>query len=408
MTAGASPGPLAGVRVVEAAANVLGPYAAQMLGDMGAEVIKVEPPGGDPMRGLGPARHPGMGSHFLGFNRNKHSIVLDLKHPPALAAMVRLIGSADVFLHTMRQPAAARLGLDHASLAPDNPRLIHASASGYRIGGPRRDRPAFDDVIQGESGLAALPALQDGEPRFVPMAMVDKFCGVMLASAIGMALFHRERTGHGQQVHVPMLEAMAAFTLADHLWGGTFDDPREGLGYPRMLTPHRRPYRTLDGHICLLAVTDDQWRRLFQAIGRPELAADPRFATMGGRTGHIDALYGTLGEAMARRTTAEWRALLDAADIPNGTLNDLDGLFHDPYLRETGFFRQYTDATGTTLTGLAPPLDFSAAPAAVRLPPPLLGAHTEQVLSGLGYDANAIAGIAGTTGTTGTAGEEGE
>src|SRR5205085_2377792 len=334
------PGPLAGIRVIEVAIAVLGPFAAQILGDMGAEVIKVETPDGDPMRQIGPARNPGIAAYFLNVNRNKKSLVLDLKRPAAQAAMRRLAATADVFVHNMRPAAAARLGIDYQAIEAVNPRIVYAWASGWRADGPARDRAAFDDVIQGESGLAALNGGSDGPPRYVPMVVGDKVSAHVLAGAVAMALYAREKTGRGQEVHVPMMETMAAFNLVDHLWHGVFGEPEKGLGYPRMLTPYRRPYATRDGHVCLLATTDRQWRNLFAAMDCPELADDPRFAALDQRTANIDELYTLLAERMKQRSTAEWRTRLDEFDVPNGIVNDLKGVLADPYLRDTGFFRQ--------------------------------------------------------------------
>src|SRR5438270_11253645 len=280
------PGPLAGIRVIEVAIAVLGPLAAQVLGDMGAEVIKVETPDGDPMRQIGPARHPGMAAYFLNVNRNKKSLVLDLKRPAARAAMLRLAATADVFVHNMRPGAAARLGIDYPAISAANPRIVYAWASGYRADTASRDRAAFDDVIQGESGLAALNKGADGAPRYVPMVVSDKVSGHVLAGAVAMALFARERSGRGQEVHEPMMETMAAFNLVDHLWHGVFGEPEKGLGYPRMFTPYRRPYPTSDGHVCLLATTDRQWRNLFAGIDCSDLPDDPRFATIARRPAH--------------------------------------------------------------------------------------------------------------------------
>jgi crotonobetainyl-CoA:carnitine CoA-transferase CaiB-like acyl-CoA transferase len=225
-------------------------------------------------------------------------------------------------------------------------------------------------VIQGESGMAAINAGADGAPRYLPMAVSDKVCGHVLASAIGMALFARERSGEGQEVHVPMMETMTAFNLVDHLWHGVLGEPEKGLGYPRMFTPYRRPYATSDGHVCLLATTDRQWRNLFRAIDRPEMAEDSRFATIAGRTAHIDELYTLLAERMRTRTTAEWRARLDAHDVPSGGVNDLKGLVADPYLRDTGFFHPVEHPSeGPTVT-MAIPVAFSRSPGSLRLPPP--------------------------------------
>ena len=259
-------GPLAGIRVVDLTSAVLGPVATQILGDMGADVIKVEPPEGDSIRPLGPSRHPGMGAYFLNINRNKKSVALDLKRSAAREALLKLVETADVFVHNMRLAAAERLGLDYQAVAGRNPRIVYAAAAGFRKDGVHRDRPSFDDVIQGESGLAALNGGPGGEPRYVPMAVCDKICGYVLASAIGMALFHRERTGEGQEVHVPMLETMVAFNFVDHLWYGVLAEPEKGLGYPRMLTEHRRPFPTKDGHICILATTDLQSRHLSKRL----------------------------------------------------------------------------------------------------------------------------------------------
>ena len=272
-------GPLAGVRVIDLSVNVLGPVATQILGDLGADVIKIETPSGDPNRDTGPYRNPGMAAMHMNVNRNKRSVTLNLKQPSAREALMRLVDDADVFVHSMRPAAATRLGVSYKAIAARNPRIIYAFGPGYRQDGPRRDDPAFDDVVQGESGIAALVAQVIGEPRYYPTVIVDKFCGYMLASSIGMALFHRERTGQGQEVQVPMYETILSFNYLDHLWSAAFDPPMgHGVGYVRLLTTHRRPYKTKDGYICVLAVSDDQWRRLFPVLGRPELAEDERFA----------------------------------------------------------------------------------------------------------------------------------
>jgi crotonobetainyl-CoA:carnitine CoA-transferase CaiB-like acyl-CoA transferase len=379
-------GPLAGIRVVDLTSAVLGPVATQLLGDMGADVIKVEPPAGDPIRPLGPSRHPGMGAYFLNINRNKKSVALDLKRPAAREALLKLVETADVFVHNMRLGAAERLGLDYPAVAGRNPRIVYAAATGFHKDGVYRDRPSFDDVIQGESGLAALNGGPGGDPRYVPMAVCDKICGYALASAVSMALFHRERSGKGQEVHVPMLETMVAFNLVDHLWHGVLAEPEKGLGYPRMLTEHRRPFPTKDGHICILATTDAQSRHLFEAIDRPELADDPRFSTLARRTDNIGELYEIVIEGMRRRTTAEWRERLDSFDVPNGVVTGLEGLLADPYLNDAGFFEQVEHPSEGKMLTMAIPVMFSGSPGeSFRLPPPRLGEHTRNVLGELGY-----------------------
>ena len=383
-------GPLAGIRVIDLTTVVLGPYATQMLGDLGADVIKIESPDGDACRWIGPSRNKGMGSYFAMLNRNKRSVVLDLKRPAARDALLRMIDGADVFVHNMRLGAADRLGLGYPGLSARSPRLIYACASGFRKGSSKQEHPAFDDLIQGMSGLAALNAGPDGAPRYVPSVVVDKLTGQMLASMVGMALFHRERTGQGQEVHVPMLETMLSFLLVEHLWGAVIDQPDLGLGYPRMLTPHRRPYATRDGYISVIAVSDIHWSRLFEAMGRGALIQDPRFATIAARSDNVDALYAVLTDGMRERTTAEWLSILGRLDIPCGPANTLTDLLDDAYLKETQFFQHMQHPHDGNVTITAPPMHLSATPPNVRRLWPLLGEHTEEVLREIGCDEGGI------------------
>jgi crotonobetainyl-CoA:carnitine CoA-transferase CaiB-like acyl-CoA transferase len=387
-------GPLAGVRVIDVTSVVLGPFASQMLGDMGADVIKVEAPEGDTTRQLGPSRTPGMGSYFANLNRNKRSIVLDLKRA-AKAALLKLAAGADVFVHNMRLGAAERLGLGYAALAAVNPRLIYAAASGFRKGSSMQEAPAYDDLIQGVSGIAALNAGPDGAPRYFPTVMVDKLTGSYLASMIGMALFHRERTGQGQEIHLPMMETILSFTLVEHLWFGTINQPEKGLGYPRMLTPHRRPYATKDGYISVIAHSDAQWGKLFRAMGVEHLIHDPRFNSVSARAANIDALYATLTEGMTQRTTADWLAELGPADIPCGKANALGDLFEDPYLTETGFFERHDHPTEGEVVIPAIPARFSRTPPNVHRPWPTLGQHTREVLAEAGLSEAEIDAVSG-------------
>jgi crotonobetainyl-CoA:carnitine CoA-transferase CaiB-like acyl-CoA transferase len=382
---GAQPtGPLSGIRVIDVTTVVLGPFCTQTLGDMGADVIKVETPEGDSTRLIGPSRTPGMGAYFANLNRNKRSLAIDLKKPAAREALLRLVETADVFVHNMRIGAANRLGLDYQTLSARNPKLIYACASGFRKGSSMQEFPAYDDLIQGVSGIASLNAGPDGAPRYFPTVMVDKLTGAQLASMIGMALFHRERTGHGQEIHLPMMETILSFTLVEHLWHGTLGEPEKGLGYPRMLTPHRRPYPTKDGYISVIAHSDAQWGKLFQAMGVPGLIDDPRFNSVQARTKNIDAVYATLTEGMKLRTTEEWLAELRPADIPCGKANSLGDLFTDTYLTETGYFGSYDHPTEGDVIIPAIPARFSISPPNVHRPWPRLGEHTREILAEAG------------------------
>ncbi len=379
-------GPLAGIRVIDLTINVLGPVSTQILGDMGADVIKVESPRGDDMRRIGPSRNEGMSAFFLSMNRNKRSIVLDLKQPSDRATLFNLAETADVFVHSMRPSAAERLQMDYGSLSQRNPRLVYASAGGYRKDSSRRDWPAFDDVIQAASGLAAMNRL-NGEPRYFPTVICDKLCGYILASSVGMALYARERTGIGQEVHVAMMDAMVGFNMIEHLWGGVLDQPDLGIGYSRLMSPHRRPYRTKDSHISLLAVTNEQWQRLFFAIDRPDLVDDPRFSRLEARVKNIDELYRTVSEAIEMRTTNVWLERLTAADIPNGPVEDFQDVFRDEYLAESQFFRRLEHPTEGKFVSMAPLANFSHTAASVHRFPPRLGEHTTEILKELNAGA---------------------
>ena len=383
-------GPLAGIRVIDLTAVIFGPLATQILADQGAEVIKVESPEGDMMRHVAPFRSPGMGALFLAVNRNKKSVVLDLKSETGRAALLDLVTGADVFVSSVRPKALARLGITPEALAAVNPRLITVALTGFGSGGPYADRPAFDDTVQAAAGAASLSAMVEPgrPPRYIPTIIADKIAGLTAAQAITAALLHRERTGEGQHVEVPMFETLAAFLLAEHMAEATFEEKPETFGYARVLDPHRRPVPTRDGHVTLLPYTNAQWRRFFEMAGRPEMVDHPWVNDLTERSRHIGALYDMLVEMGPQRTTEEWLAIAAAADIPAMPMNRLADLPEDPHLTEVGFFRRLDHPSEGPLWTTAPPVRFSKTPArADRLPPPALGAHTDEVLAALGRDA---------------------
>lgn len=380
-------GLLDGIRVIDMTSVLMGPFASQSLGDMGADVVKVEAPHGDLVRQIGPARHDGMGPVFLNANRNKRSITLDLKQPAGMAVLERLLGDADVLMYNLRPQAMARLGLDYEAVAAINPRIVYAGLYGFGQDGPYAARPAYDDLIQGAVGLSHLMARSSGDiPRYVPTAMADRVVGLTAATAILAALLARHRTGRGDRVDIPMFETMTGFVLGDHLGGLTFEPPLDGGGYARQLSPFRRPYRTLDGHICALVYNDKQWAGFLRAIGRETLPLeDPRFASYASRTRNIDHVYGELAAIFETRDTAEWSALLEAADVPFMPMHDLQSILHDPHLVATGFFQTVEHPSEGPIRSMRSPVTWqNSAPVPLR-PAPLHGQHTREVLLAAGY-----------------------
>ena len=385
--------PLGGVRVLDLTTIVYGPYATQTLGDFGAEVIKVEAPGGDAVRQLGPGRSPRMAAVFLGMNRNKKSIVLDLKREAPREALWRLIDSAYAFVHNIRPQKILKLGFDPDSVMARNPGIVYAGLYGYRDGGPYAGQPAYDDVIQGQAGLAGTFLARDGVPSLIPTIAADKISGLLAANGMLAALLQRFRTGRGVYVETAMFEGVASFTLAEHQYGAIFSPPMTPPGYPRVLSPHRRPQPTADGFICLLAYTDDQWDRFWEVVDRPEMKHDPRFVTIGERLDHVDALYGESGKELVRKNSAEWLDLLRRAEIPSGPVNTLEDLHADPHLAATGFFRPFEHPTEGAMEIPDTAFRFDRAPLPIRLGQPQLGEHTEALLTEAGFDAGEIAEI---------------
>jgi crotonobetainyl-CoA:carnitine CoA-transferase CaiB-like acyl-CoA transferase len=376
------PGPLAGVRVLDLTTVVLGPYATQLLAELGASVIKLEPPEGDNMRHVGAMRNPGMGHIHLNLNRGKRSLVLDLKKPAAREAALRLAERSDVLVSNIRPAAMRRLGLGYEDVARRNPRIVYASACGFSQKGPYADRPAYDDLIQ---GATAIPWLMEryGEPEpcFSPVLIGDRTTGLHTAFAIAAALYARERTGKGQAIEVPMFEAVTQFVLGDHSGGLTFDPPLGEAGYARLVSRDRRPYRTRDGWLCVLIYNDKHWKNFFVAIGDPErFERDERFSSHAARGRHFGAIYAWVGELMTTRTTAEWRRLLDAADIPNQPINSPQDLLDDPHFAATGFVRTEHHPTEGRLRALGVPSGWSATVPETPFPARAFGADSRAIL----------------------------
>ncbi|MEM5275959.1 CoA transferase [Cupriavidus taiwanensis] len=389
-------GPLQGVRIVDMTTVLMGPYATQILGDLGADVIKIEPSDGDTVREVGPRRHAGMSGIFLHANRSKRSVVLDLKAPAGREALLRIAADADVLVYNVRPQAMARLNLSYEEVAKVNPRILYVGLYGYGQGGPYAAKSAYDDLIQGAVAIPTLAQLAGSDvPRYAPSAIADRIVGLAAVNAITAGLFHRERSGEGQSIDVPMFETMAQFILGDHMGGLTFEPPIGPSGYTRILNEHRRPYRTRDGYLCVLLYNDKQWRKFLALIGQPDLMdTDPRFCTIVERNKHIHELYRMVAEIMPTRTTAEWTAALEAADMPVMQLHTVDSLMADPHLDAVGFFDVVEHPSEGAIRSMAIPSTWSKSQPRVARQAPRLGEHSAQVLAEAGYSDEQIRALA--------------
>jgi crotonobetainyl-CoA:carnitine CoA-transferase CaiB-like acyl-CoA transferase len=389
-------GPLAGVRILDMTSVVFGAYATQMLGDQGADVIKVEFPGGrrggggDIMRWAG---HPpkgapdDLGPIFMTINRNKRSVLLDLKDPAAAAALRRLVATCDVFATSVRYDGLTRLGLNYEAVKAIREDIVYVHGAGYGSDGPYAGEPAYDDLIQSASGLADLLPRVDGDPtpRLLPTLVADKVSGLFMAQAISAALFHRQKTGQGQFVEVPMLECLTSFTLAEHFYGHVYDPPTGPWAYTRVANPERKPFPTKDGHIGLLPYTDAQWDQFFAAAGMADtFGKDPRFCDYKTRARHVRELYKLVEEVTPSKTTDEWLDLLKPLQIPVVRMNRLDDLRDDPHLAAVDLFQAYDHPDAGRYISLRPPVKFASTPSNIRRHAPRLGEHTDELLAELG------------------------
>lgn len=384
------PGPLQGIRILDLTSVVLGPYATMTLADLGADVIKVENPDGDMVRSIGTGRNPKMGPMHLTYNRGKRSIAIDLKKPDGRAALLRLAQTADALLHNMRPQAMKSLGLDYDAVKAAKPDIVYCGAYGFGAAGPYAAKAAFDDVIQGASGIASLMEAISDQPRFTPMVVADKTTGLMLANCTLAALLHKARTGQGQFVEVPMLETMVSYTMVEHLWGETFVPAEGPAGYPRVMTKERRPHRTRDGWIAILPYSNDNWSDFFDMAGRPELKTDPRFANLDVRTKHAAEVYAIVANIIKTKTTAEWLSLCDAKSIPCTRVNAVQDLFDDPHLKAVGMFGEVDHPSEGRIRSIRIPFSFAGSPCAVERQAPRVGEQSVEILKEAGFGAAEI------------------
>jgi crotonobetainyl-CoA:carnitine CoA-transferase CaiB-like acyl-CoA transferase len=387
-------GPLEGVRVVDLTSVVVGPLATQILADHGADVIKVESKAGDLVRVMnGASVTPGMGAKFLHLNRNKRSIALDLKNPAGHDALKRLLARADVMIWNNRPPSMARMKLAYEDVRAVNPKLIYCGMFGFGQDGRYRDKPAYDTIIQGAGGMAALNHRAMGEPRYVPMVVADKAVGLIAVQMIVMALYRRTRTGEGCSIEIPMFENLVKFVLEEHLYLKTFDPPLGPTGDPRLLDPANRPIPTRDGWICISANTNAQAFAFFDAIGRPELKTDPRFSSVEARFANVTEYFRVRMEALGKKTTAEWLEAFDRCDVPAMPFHTLDSLLEDPHLADVGFFERKDHPTEGKTRNMRLPNKWSCGARNDWNPAPKLGQHSIEVLREVGYDEAAIAAM---------------
>jgi len=381
-------GPLEGVKILELTAVVLGPWACQILADMGAEVIKVEPPYGDSNRSLGASRNPGMAALYLTCNRNKRSLMLDLKKPGAREAIMKIAKDVDVVIHNNRPQAMTKLGLEYQDFKEVNDKIIYCGTYGYGKQGPYGEKGALDDSIQAISGIAWLTNMVLGEPRYLPTVVCDKTTALNVVYAVTAALYSREKTGEGQELEVPMFESMVYYNMAEHLWGQAFEPAIGTAGYERLMSYHRKPYKTKDGYIAILPYLDAHWKKFCTMADREDLLEDERFKSLADRVANIDDTYEETAKTMVNRTTQEWLDMFGQTSVPTNAVNTLDGVLDDPHLQEVGFWQELDHPTEGKLRMTKFPVNFSGTPAENKRHQPRLGEHSTEILleAGLSQD----------------------
>ena len=383
-------GPLKGLKIIELTSVVLGPWAAQILADMGAEVIKIEAPFGDSNRQLGASRNPNMAALYLSNNRNKRSLVLDLKQASARDALLKIIKDCDVFLLSNRPQVMTKLKLEYNDIKSVNENIIYCGTYGYSKDGPYGEKGALDDSIQAASGIAALNELVLGEPRYLPTVVADKTTAITVVYSILAALFHRERTGSGQEVEVPMFETMVSFVMAEHIWGEVFEPPLDKAGYTRLMSHHRKPYKTKDGYIAVLPYMNNHWKTFCEKAERQDLIEDDRFKNLSSRVENIDDTYSETGKILSTKTTQEWLDIFADTKVPVIVVNSLDDLFTDPHLEAVGFWQDFDHPTEGKLKMPGFPAKFSKTPATIRKHAPNFGEHSLEILAEAGIDEETI------------------
>ncbi len=383
-------GPLTGLRILDLTGVIMGPFATHILADLGADVIKVESPQGDSTRNYQPLRHEGMAGSFLNLHRNKRGLLLDLKQAQGREALNRLIATADAFVHNMRPKAAMRLGFGYAAVRAIKPDIVYCGAYGFGAAGPYGDKAAYDDLIQAGSGMAGLNRQLHGEPSYVPTVLCDKLAGQTIAWAILAALLQRSRGGGGQAIEVPMLETAIEFLLIEHMAGAAFEPPMGKMGFARLLSRRRKPFRTRDGYACILPYSDENWHDFFDFVGRPEFKADARFARLASRVEHVDVIYGLIEEEAPKRSNAEWVAFCDAKSIPCMPVKDLDDLPEDAHVKAVGLFDTAEHPSEGSYRSVRSPVNFSGAPFQIRHHAPRLGEHSSELLQEAGYSSAEI------------------